>query len=83
MLKNFFDDLFVLDKADYLYPPLALGTVQVVHFINLLNEPGSVVPVHLCIPFGLQDARNPDDIASQVFHDILMMVKIFIDNNQF
>jgi len=47
MLEDLIDHLFVLDKSEDAHLALALGTSQRIHFVDLLNQPGPILPIFL------------------------------------
>ena len=59
MFQDRLNDLPVFDEADDPHDSPTLRAGQGVYFINLLNQPGPVLPVFLRTLIGFQDAGNP------------------------
>jgi len=53
------DDLPVFDEADDLHDSSTLRTGQGIDLVDLLDQPGPVLPVFLRTSIGFQDAGDP------------------------
>ena len=59
MVQDGSDGLPVFNEADDAHDSPTLRAGQGIDLVNLLNQPGPVLPVFLRIFIGLQDAGNP------------------------
>jgi len=59
VLQDGFDDLPVFDEADDPHGSPTIRTGQGIDLVDLLDQPGPVLPVFLRTLIGFQDAGNP------------------------